>query len=501
MSSAPCVPLDFEAPCSHSERQLSVKCSLTQCEALRRTIAELLVDHQAGSPFGSAQRLHVAAYYRAVFTKELAIWACMSLGLGPFATKSDAVASLLDAGVPPPSADAVAGFVDHWVRHHDAADEFKDVDAPSDNEGGGSDTDVTPLAGGPGVAAPLATPPRRQNRRSGPVPISLDVPDDDDMLGLALSEDGDSGAEGDDDPGVATIPTTASRSLEASLTAMFTQVADALRQVRAGTSESKSAADDVEVGPACSVSHLEGHMARVTSRVRQRMFVDPMELGPQFLEKLRFRRASGLKRERVGTLVISSSGDTVPSTASKFDPEEMKAGFIKLVSLHLQDEDLCHRAADMLKFHEQVWSYPRATDLGRAKFMKFFLERHCASESLMGSWLVEHDLMHRFLWTPVLDPGLYAAGHAPKRPRPSGVGSGSHSSSSSSSSSSSGNSSRKLQLCFSRLDRSAVCTRTNCRFSHKCASCGRDHPLSECSNFDAAKVAVAKTNNAQTRRG
>ena len=48
---------------------------------------------------------------------------------------------------------------------------------------------------------------------------------------------------------------------------------------------------------------------------------------------------------------------------------------------------------------------------------------------------------------------------------------------------------RHVGVCYSRSDPAhGECPHANCRFDHKCASCGSDHAAAKCPRFDPAKI-------------
>lgn len=252
---------------------------------------------------------------------------------------------------------------------------------------------------------------------------------------------------------------------------------------------------------------LDKHLAETRESLRVGEYVDPLQLSDAVLNRLRFRLPGQARKERkLGDITLSTDGEGTDSS-SWFNPVGLRQGFTRMVEMVLGIDEVKHRAQDMLGFAEEVWSFPKASEEGKARFIKHFLYKYRGQDDWKAKAFQDARLVAEFL------TGDQRAGSAPsagakrqagggarpgpadKRQRGPGAGGGAQQ----------GRGDRHAwkarQPCLSRMDPSrGDCSYPGCRFSHACVSCGQDHPANACSKWDRAKGKKALDELAARRR-
>ena len=241
--------------------------------------------------------------------------------------------------------------------------------------------------------------------------------------------------------------------------------------------------------------------------IMNRRFVDPADVGPKQLSRLDFNLQASSSSQISSTLRLVSDNGSVRSQDKNFDPVEIKAGLQVIVAATIR-AGFSSRAAGLLAFSAYIWDYPGASEIGKAKFIKYFLFAHPKENDLVPLVSADPKLVRRFLdHQSTIDraPSFESRqrfGRGQKRPRFSPQGTRRQPEGSASAGPRRTNSKPPTRICFSRARPSVgECSYAGaCKFDHRCASCGADHPASKCPSWNEAKgQAAASVNNSRTR--
>ena len=245
---------------------------------------------------------------------------------------------------------------------------------------------------------------------------------------------------------------------------------------------------------------LVRHYKAVDGRLVAGLWVDPMCLCPRYLEKLRMKDAGQTaKSEKLGGVTITS-GPAPISCQNWYYPEGMRDGYLRLVARTSQIPERAGRVNDMLLFFVEIWNYPDVSDENRSRFMKEYMYDHAGETDWASAYHNDTVLVKKYLAKSSGSASLGAAPSGDRRQPSTTKSSGGkrrRSRSPRRDRGARGEYTRKV--CYTRLDpKRGECTYRGCKFSHKCATCGEDHPASKCPRWEDKKGAEAMT-QAQAR--
>jgi hypothetical protein len=294
----------------------------------------------------------------------------------------------------------------------------------------------------------------------------------------------------------------------AMLTSVMQPIATAMKANMRPTSEKSSEKKDDGEGKPLYEIRIE----KARKSLHNGYFVDPMK----FSWKRRADLRAQTREEK--QIVLTERGvrnmHVGPSDNSPkdYDPEAFEQGLNFIFLLMLEDPSLSHGIQDWHKWRMTVWEYP-ASGSKRVKYMKDFLQKYSASE-YRGKYCALHNSDHALLKTfnqvtahePEVQPKRTRAGarsrslsphrgrsRSPYRSRKRARGDNTHHRDGRKSGNGAPNASRPHDFCMSRVDRAKKECRfkDRCKFSHSCASCGRDHLAKDCRNWNGDKVRAA----------
>ena len=166
---------------------------------------------------------------------------------------------------------------------------------------------------------------------------------------------------------------------------------------------------------------------------------------------------------------------------------------------------------DLIRFIAAVFALNKCL-VRTAYFLKHFMSVHHKSDNWVQELAADNTIKGQFLWGEHPNPDMVRIPVVPLAVggASSGGGSREHSDSRKRGRDRGGRDRRQTggpgprahkaftgtsnKFCRSRTNPAVTCTHNPCIFSHECASCGLDHPASQCPAFDAVKAKAAARN-------
>lgn len=240
-------------------------------------------------------------------------------------------------------------------------------------------------------------------------------------------------------------------------------------------------------------SPLDVHLRKTRNSVNMMAFVDPSTLCKTYLEYIKSKQAAYGQSKSIS---VSSDGrittgePTLRDVSKRYCSVEFRQGWDFLLEMYMDDPAVAHRVPDMLKWARIVWSQGIGTPEQKVRYSKEFMFKYQRSEASdwVGKFSTDVPLMLEFL-CPLPQPQSKPSGTAAA---PSGGrGKGSGAKRKATSAPPGPRKPKKKRCCFSRSNpEHGECTYKNCRFCHKCASCGKDHCAQKCDAWDDKKAAL-----------
>jgi hypothetical protein len=239
----------------------------------------------------------------------------------------------------------------------------------------------------------------------------------------------------------------------------------------------------------------DAHLRKCTKTISENLYLDPTQLSRTFLDHIKDKQPGhGAQREVVidnGQLVLTAGAATRLKDVSKlYDVAQIMSGLNRMFEIMACSSSQAVRELlpDRLKWNRLVWDSRLGSAEAKPRFIKEFMFKHQGRSDWASLFETDFALIHEFL--AIAPPnndgrrnkrGRSAHGgedrdHAvgPNRGQPR-------------------KRRREARTCFSRLQIEAgACKYDDCRFDHKCASCGQDHAAVDCPTWDASKVAAKK---------
>lgn len=170
-------------------------------------------------------------------------------------------------------------------------------------------------------------------------------------------------------------------------------------------------------------------------------------------------------------------------------------------------ESVRARVPDLIRFIAAVFALNKCL-VRTAYFLKHFMSVHHKSDNWVQELAADNTIKGQFLWGEHPNPDLVRVPVVPLTTGGASLGDGSESRKRGRDRGSGNRRERRQnggqakttkkftsnKFCRSRTNPASVCTHDPCIYSHECASCGQDHPASQCPAFDVAKAKAAARN-------
>ena len=395
----------------------------------------------------------VQAWWEGHLNAELVRFSMALHGL-PYTTatsKRDMIAVLMRYQAPPIPCEQMMAMFNLW---HAASDDDKSF----------LEQQIPPEHAIPVPDSPVAFGTSVHNAPSGPAAV--------------LQSDIPAGAGNAFVPPISAVDFASSiTGLNACITALKAMTESHLAVSSQASADSKE--DDENAAAQELLNHEQKLLAKVSASIEARSYYDIMALNEDNLSILRFRTMSGskVKASSIGGGFSIVSGEHREKDWSKnFDWTLWKSGFYRWISL-LGASSVPHLVTDRMNWFIKLESLSDIAPACKTKYARFFSLKHAKAVNWESLFDTDSYLFHTLTAVPAEDGGKRRRG-SPRRDEPSAGGRGSPK--------------RKLSKahCNTRTDSArGQCTYTFCRFSHRCACCGKNHAAADCSRWDDAVAA------------
>ena len=274
-------------------------------------------------------------------------------------------------------------------------------------------------------------------------------------------------------------------------------------------------------------SGLAAYLRRFRTLTASFGYVDPIALCVEQQEQVKRKQSGrGLERSvRIADDLRIISGTDIDDVRDPYDPTAFRQGMDVWLRWIAELPETKHRIADILRWNEIVWAHRSGSPRQKVLYMKEFMLKYQGVEHAddwAGKFGTDFALMNQFLQDRSGVSGQRMSGHtrgAPRnptrgitireknlKPRPRRSWSPTRKPRRRGDRRSRSPPTRRGTVprattpagavCYSRTDPAEPdCNYARCRFSHKCISCGEDHPASKCKKWDAAKARAWRQSN------